>query len=177
MLNVSRTAAALAIAGAMTLTAAPSFADEPTATDITGDWSGKGFVQADENARKINVRCKIEGSQDETNVAFEGACRAMLVMKREIGARLVKEGDNYTGTYKGSEVGIAELNGERSVPDQLVLTMTFPREVNGDAVATMTIDHGDPNVLTITTQDEMESGVMVTTSQIVFERESKVAAK
>lgn len=176
MFNATRAAAALVVVFSFGLATGPVWAEQESVTDISGTWSGKGFVQADENARKIKVRCKIEGNQDATEAAFDGACRAMLIMKRDIGAQLTWDGTNYTGTYKGADVGVAELSGERTDPNQLVLTMKFPREVNGDAVATMTIDHGEPDAFTITTVDEMTSGVEVITSQIRFERESTVAS-
>lgn len=165
------------LAAFVLLSAAPALAEEPQTADINGTWSGEGFVQKDENARKINVRCQIEGAQTGTDISFDGACRAMLVMKRAIGATLKSAGDGFVGTYKGSDVGIAQLDGARTAPDKLVLQMRFPREVNGDDVAEMIIDHPGNDAFTITTKDIMSSGVEITTSMIHFEREGSVAAK
>lgn len=158
------------------LIATPLGAEETPATDIRGAWSGSGFVQKDEKSRKVRVRCTVDGDQSPGIISFDGACRAMLVMKRDIGATLIRDGDSYTGTYKGADVGIAELDGLRTSPSQIVLKMLFPRSVNGDAEAEMIIDHPSDDTFTITTRDKMVSGVDVVTSQITFEREGSVAS-
>ncbi|MEM0908516.1 MAG: hypothetical protein AAGJ94_14200 [Pseudomonadota bacterium] len=158
------------------LLATPLGAEETPTSDVRGEWTGSGFVQKDEKSRKVRVRCTVEGDQSPGILSFDGACRAMLVMKRDIGATLVRDGDKYTGTYKGSDVGIAELDGVRTSPSQIVLKMLFPREVNGDAEAEMIIDHPTDDTFTITTSDKMISGVDVVTSSVTFEREGSVAS-
>jgi len=165
----------LSFAAALVLTSTAAMADAPAITDITGTWSGSGFVQKDDKSKPINVRCKVEGAQTGENIAFDGSCRAMLVIKRAIGASLVRSGDNYSGTYIGSDVGVAELDGSETTPGTLELGMTFPRDVNGDSVATMTIEAPSEDAFTIRTTDMMESGVKVVTSEVMFQRESDVA--
>lgn len=158
--------------GALGLTMLPAGASESELVgDITGVWKGTGFVQRNETSEPINVRCQIDGMQTELMMGFEGECRAMLVVKRPIGARLAREGDRFTGTYTGSRVGVAELDGALDGDSRIVLDMTFPKEVNGDDKAVMTINNADDGTFTITTVDKMVSGVDVTTSQITFERE------
>ncbi|MEM6762509.1 MAG: hypothetical protein AAF615_06515 [Pseudomonadota bacterium] len=168
---MKRTVTALIIAMGI----APVAAEPSSVPDITGTWEGKGFVQKDENARKINVRCEIEGEQSVNQVGFDGVCRAMLVMKREIGAWLTKSDNGFTGTYKGAEVGLAELDGGPEVDGKIVLEMKFPKEVNGDDLATMTINLENSNVFTITTTDVMLNGEEITTSEVTFVREKDVA--
>ncbi|MBJ3777318.1 hypothetical protein [Acuticoccus mangrovi] len=138
---------------------------------MTGPWSGKGFVQKDEGSRPMNVSCKIKGEQTADTIGFAGACRAMLILKREIGAQLKRVGDRFVGTYKGADVGIAELDGSYVDGETVELTMTFPRSVNGDDVAKMTITTPGDGTFTIETSDKMESGVEVTTSSILFSRD------
>lgn len=152
-------------------------AEMETHYDITGEWAGEGFVQRNEAARKIRVRCKVAGEEADGTLAFAGTCRAMLIMKREIGVTLTREGDTYTGTYIGSDVGPAALSGTRTEADRLVLKMTFPRGVNGDDIATMTINHTDPDAFSITTVDLMESGADVTTASITFARKGEPIKK
>ncbi|WP_157961885.1 hypothetical protein [Acuticoccus kandeliae] len=155
----------------------PVFAqDEQQTASLSGEWEGKGFVQKDEKSKPMNVRCKIAGEDTGDRIGFEGECRAMMIMKRAIGANLVRQGDTYSGTYLGSHVGVAQLEGGQNGPNTYVLTMTFPKEVNGDDVATMTIDTSGEGTFTITTVDRMETGDDITTSQITFERSARSVA-
>lgn len=140
------------------------------AMDITGEWSGKGRVQKNAQSRPVNVSCAIVGSQEGDEIGFEGECRAMLILKRAIGADITRDGEHYTGTYTGSNAGVAALDGGPADDGSIVLTMTFPKEVNGDDTATMRIETPNEGSFTITTVDKMATGEDVTTSQITFER-------
>ena len=57
-------------------------AEETSIFDITGKWSGKGFVQKDDKSRKMNVTSEIEGAQSGDQIGFDGECRAMMVLMR-----------------------------------------------------------------------------------------------
>jgi hypothetical protein len=163
----------VAIAAALCLATLPASAiinDTPVQT-ISGAWSGAGFVQKDAESDPMKVRCKIRGEQNGVELGFDGECRAMLILRREIGAVLKRSGERFTGQYVGATAGVADLDGGFGTDGRLVLTMRFPREVNGDDVATMMIDPHDGRSFTISTTDRMESGVEVTTSKITFERE------
>lgn len=164
-------AALLVSLGATTVRAA----DAPA--DITGKWKGIGYVQKDESSRPVKVRCAIEGKEAGDEISFEGSCRAMLIMKRDIGAWLTRDGESFTGTYKGADAGIAQLDGRETEPRRLELTMTFPRLVHTDDKAIMTIVRPDNNNFSITTTDVMTTGEEIVTSSIDFERESKVSAR
>lgn len=139
--------------------------------DITGSWAGAGVVQKDDESRPMNVRCEIEGARNDDRIGFDGECRAMLILRREIGADLIFDGERFRGTYKGSLAGVAALDGAE-VPegDRVVLQMRFPREVNGDDVAVMTIHLHGEDAFTIETVDRMQSGTDLTTARIRFER-------
>lgn len=162
-------AGAFAAALVLAPTGASAF-DETAIGDISGAWSGKGFVRKDEKADPMNVRCAIEGTGSALELAFAGECRAMLILKREIGATLRREGHRLVGIYKGARVGDAALDGEIAPSGEVVLSMQFPRKVNGDDVATMRIEAHDADSFTIVTSDRMVSGDEVTTSRITFER-------
>lgn len=160
---IAGTAALALLVGGAAVAAEPG-------VDINGAWAGKGYVQKDDETDPMNVRCEIEGAQHEDRLGFDGTCRAMMILRRDIGADLVFDGERYRGTYEGSRVGIADLDGATSDDGRVILTMRFPREVNGDAEAVMTIHLHDEDSFTIETVDRMESGVELTTSLIRFER-------
>lgn len=160
---------------AFALLTMPAIADEAPVNPITGKWAGEGFVQKDENSRKVKVRCNVDGDESGDKIVFEGVCRAMLIMKRDIGAWLTRDGESFTGTYKGADAGIAQLTGSSTEPGRVELTMTFPRQVHTDDQAVMMIDRPDDNTFTITTFDTMDSGEEITTSAIRFTREDSVA--
>lgn len=159
--------AALAVAVALpaTLSAAPA-----GVTDISGAWSGSGTVQRDGTSKPINVRCEITGEQSTNTIGFEGVCRALLVVRRPIGATFVIDGERVTGTYTGAQAGVAQLDGRATTPTEWELTMTFPREVNGDNTAMMTIENPGDGTFRIITVDRMVSGDEVTTSDVVFQK-------
>ncbi|ORE94682.1 hypothetical protein [Acuticoccus yangtzensis] len=147
-------------------------AEETSIFDITGKWSGKGFVQKDDKSRKMNVTCEIEGAQSGDQIGFDGECRAMMVLKRAIGADMVRQGERLKGTYIGSNAGPAELDGGPQEDGRIVLTMTFPKTIHGDDIATMTIAPANDKEFSIVTVDTMSDGkTLVTTAEITFERE------
>jgi len=157
-------------AAALLATLGAVAAAEPR-VDINGAWAGEGYVQKDDESDPMNVRCKIEGAQNDDRLGFDGECRAMMILRRDIGADIVFDGERFRGTYEGARAGVADLDGSASPDGRVVLTMRFPREVNGDDTATMTIHLHDEDAFTIETTDRMKSGVEVTTSLIRFERE------
>jgi len=160
----------LATLAALLMAGGPAVADV-TLADISGAWTGKGYVQKDDKTDPMNVRCEIEGAQHADEIGFDGECRAMLILKRKIGASIVVDDGRMSGTYLGSRVGVAALEGGAASDGRVVLTMRFPREVNGDDVATMTIHLHGKDAFTIETVDRMASGEDVTTSLIRFERQ------
>lgn len=161
---------AMPLAAALIFSAGAGVSAQPIG-DITGQWKGSGFVQKDEKANKMNVRCEVTGDQTGENLAFDGKCRAMLVLSRDIGADIVRQGDAYTGTYVGSLSGPAKLDGTRVSPDRIELEMTFQRVVNGDDKAVMTIETSGDNQFSIITRDRMNNGETITTSSVTFQRQ------
>lgn len=164
----------ISLAAALALTATAALAETPI-SDITGTWAGTGFVQKNEKSKPMNVKCEVDGKQSGEDISFDGYCRAMIVVKRAIGASLVRSGDSYTGTYTGSDVGVAQLDGTEPKPGLLDLEMKFPKDVNGDAVARMVIETPSEDSFIIRTTDMMELGVEVVTSEVTFQRETAAA--
>lgn len=149
---------------------APALAAVPI-DDIAGAWTGKGKVQQSDTAKPINVSCEVTGEQSSpTDLGFDGVCRALLVMKRPIGATFKLDGDKITGTYTGSLIGVAQLDGVATSPTEWDLKMTFPKEVNGDNIAQMTISNPGDGTFRIQTRDKMTSGVEVTTTDVTFRK-------
>lgn len=157
------------VAIGMAAVAAPAFGvTGGTAGDVAGRWSGTGFIQSDPTARRMNVRCAIDGEQSGNTLGFDGECRAALVLKRAIGIRLTRDGDHFSGTYIGTIGGASKLDGVAATPDRWVLTMTLPREIHGDDKAKMVIETLPDGTFTITTTDRMDGGDEMTTSKVTF---------
>ena len=104
-------------------------------------FAGGGKVRTAANGSPYNVKCKVVGNSTASTVDINGTCTAMAVVSRKIGASLkVDANGRYTGTYVGSKIGPAALSGRRK-GDFVVLNVTWPKPVNGDTQATMTITH------------------------------------
>jgi hypothetical protein len=104
-----------------------------------GSFSGAGGVRTAADSSPWNVKCKISGASTDTSVSLDGSCTAAAIVTRKIGADLkVDPSGVYTGTYTGSKIGPAALHGRRK-GDSVVLNVTWPKPVNGDTKATMTI--------------------------------------
>ncbi len=87
-----------------------------------------------------------------------GKCGA-FIFSREISADIHydPETGRYAGVYIGSSIGPARLSGRR-VGDAIVLTITWPKPVNGDTSATMTIRNAGDGALIITVADQLHPG-------------------
>ena len=141
-----------------------------------GAWSGEGTVMPNEEAGTRNVDCDVTGTAGGETIDISGECRAMLIFSRDIGAKLTRSGDIYTGTYTGSKAGAAQLEGQLE-GDTLNLTMTYPRPVNGDTKALMRITNPDDGQMTLTVLDQMGgTGEQVATTRISFQKQSEAAA-
>jgi hypothetical protein len=124
-----------------------------------GSWSGGGLVQRNASENPNRVRCDMRGDSSATGVSISGTCRAAVVFSRRISAdiRLDPATGRYSGTYVGSKVGPARLSGTRK-GDAVNLTITWPKPVNGDTKARMTIRNDGNGDLRIVVTDEAEPG-------------------
>lgn len=114
-------------------------AEEEFLKKFGGSFAGQGGVRTDADSSPWNVKCKISGASTDSSVSLDGTCTAAAIVSRKIGADLkVDSSGVYRGTYTGSKIGPAALSGRRQ-GDSVVLNVTWPKEVNGDTKATMTI--------------------------------------
>lgn len=120
-----------------------------------GAWSGAGMVQRKPEEGPHKVNCRMSGQSGENRVSISGSCRAYLVFSRQIGADIVFDpaSGRYTGTYVGSTVGPASLSGTRD-GDAVNLTITWPKLVNGDTTARMSIQNSGNGQLRIVVADQ-----------------------
>ncbi len=125
---------------------------------FAGSFSGSGEVQRNANERPMRVECKLAGRPSANAVSISGECGAFIV-SREISAdiRYDPASGRYTGTYVGSDVGPARLSGRRN-GDTVVMAIKWPKPVNGDTDALMTIRNTGNGALAITVKDTLQPG-------------------
>lgn len=113
--------------------------EEEFLKNFGGSFAGAGGVRTAADSSPWNVKCKISGASTASTVSLDGSCTAAAIVTRKIGADLkVDSSGAYTGTYTGSKIGPAALSGRRQ-GNSVVLNVTWPKPVNGDTKATMTI--------------------------------------
>ncbi len=125
---------------------------------FAGSFSGSGQIQRSATQSPNNVRCTLTGQASESGIAISGKCRS-FIFSRRIGAdiRYDRQTGRYSGVYVGAAMGPAQLAGRRR-GDAVVLTVTWPKPVNGDTKATMTIVNPGDRSLLITVSDRLEAG-------------------
>ena len=125
---------------------------------FAGSFSGSGEVRRSANAAPNEVQCTVTGQPSQNRIAIAGRC-GVGMFSREISAdiRYDPASHRYSGTYVGASVGPARLSGTRR-GDAVVLTITWPKPVNGDTKATMTIRNSGNHQLAITVTDEFQPG-------------------
>ena len=125
---------------------------------FAGSFEGSGEVQRKANTSPNQVTCALTGQPSGNRITISGRCGA-AIFSREISAdiRFDPATGRYTGTYVGAKVGPARLSGVRQ-GDAVVLTITWPKPVNGDTKATMTIRNSGNRQLAITVTDEFQPG-------------------
>ena len=125
---------------------------------FAGSFSGGGLVQRNAEEAPNKVTCNMVGEPTATSLSMNGKCGAFIFSKR-ISADLTfdEASGRYSGTYVGSSIGAARLSGKRN-GNSVVLTITWPKPVNGDTKATMTIRNSGNGSLAITVTDELEPG-------------------
>ncbi len=151
--------AAIFIALATASLSVPSHAAEwDYLSRFAGSFSGGGLVQRNATERPNQVSCSLTGDPSPSGVTMSGRCGA-FIFSRAIRAdiRYDPASGRYTGTYIGSAIGPAQLSGKR-IGDAVVLTITWPKIVNGDRTATMTIRNDGNGRLGIIVTDEVQPG-------------------
>ena len=125
---------------------------------FAGSFSGSGEVKSDARSGANHVECAITGRPSAEGVSISGKCGASIFSK-EVRAdiRFDPASGAYTGTYVGSSAGPARLWGKRR-GDAVVFAITWPKPVNGDTKATMTIRNSGDGTFAISVTDEVHPG-------------------
>ena len=155
---------ALVLVGAAS---APVHAAEGSFLDrFSGSWSGTAKVI--DNDRPMTVDCHVTGKPTNNRIAIRGYCSAGFA-SRAISANLTfdPKSGRYSGTYVGDDVGPARLSGRRN-GSTVQLTITWPKPVNGDRVAKMTIVNTGNGTLKITLNDKPAAGRRVARTDFVL---------
>lgn len=149
---------AVAAAATVSLTLPAGAAEADFLSRFQGSFSGGGLVQRNAAEKPNQVTCTLTGHPTSTGVTMSGKCGA-FIFSRSIRAdiRYDPASGRYSGVYEGSAIGPARLSGKRS-GDAVVLTITWPKPVNGDTKATMTIRNDGSGRLAITVTDKIAPG-------------------
>jgi hypothetical protein len=124
-----------------------------------GTWTGSGQVQRNAATNPWHVNCTAIGNRESDRISIQGNCHAALIIQRRIGAELTYDPRSgiYRGIYTGARVGPARLSGRRN-GDAVHLTIDWPKPVNGDTHAEMTIHNEGTGVLRIVVRDNLQPG-------------------
>jgi len=137
---------------------------------LDGNWAGKGTVKVRTDSSPVNVNCKFVTDTSATSLVLDGNCTGLLIISRDIGAKLTANGTSYKGSYVGAGTGTAGLNGKRS-GNAINLGINWAKDVNGDQKAQMTVEKVGDNGMRLTTVDkDPKTGESVVTSQINLSR-------
>ena len=138
-------------------TANASAADEQAFINLFGgSWAGSATVVKD--SVPWQVSCRVDGRPTADHIVIEGNCNLSIISVR-IAADITYDpkSGRYSGTYIGSDVGPARVSGRRT-GNVLNLAITWPKVVNGDAKARMTIENAGGGRLRIATFDNVVVG-------------------
>ena len=139
----------LAVALVSATTNASIAATEQAFIDLFGgSWAGSGIVVR--GSVPWHVSCSAIGQSAPNRLIVEGTCSVSIVSVR-IAADIKYDPVSglYSGTYIGAKVGPAHVSG-RSAGSVVNLAVTWPKPVNGDTKARMTIvNTGDRFRLTL----------------------------
>jgi hypothetical protein len=171
MRKMLATVAALALVGSWGT--GPQAAESSFLDRFKGSWTGSGRVQRNAASDPWQVDCRLTGNRAADRISIQGNCRAALIMRRSIGADISydpRSGD-YRGVYTGARVGPARLSGTRK-GDMVRLTIDWPKPVNGDTQAEMTIHNQGSGVLRIVVRDNLiPGGPIQQTSDLVLRQQ------
>lgn len=137
---------------------------------LSGNWNGAGTVLTRIGSNPINVNCSFATTAGASDFSMKGNCRGLLVIRRAVSADLTVSGDRYTGTYVGPSGLPSALSGSRR-GNAINLSVRWPRPVNGDRNANMTIEKVGAEGLRLRTIDrDPTTGKTVVTSSIDLQR-------
>ncbi|ORE89794.1 hypothetical protein [Aurantimonas sp. 22II-16-19i] len=134
-----------------------------------GAWQGGGQVKVKQLPSPTSVSCNVSGTRNgQRSFTIAGNCRAMVLLNREIAARLTYEpkGNLYRGTYTGSTSGPATLAGKLK-GDTLDLRVKWAKKIYDDDVARMLIRNSGGGAFTMQVVERID-GRNVVVSDLSF---------
>ena len=165
---------AVAICTVSTIGASAEESESTFLSRFEGQWSGGGPFRRNAESDAVNVKCKLDGDGGTISMSVAGDCRAAIIISKAIGANLTYDATSgsYKGTYIGARGGTSLLAGKRH-GDTLQLTVTWPKILNGDRVASMAITNTGDGQLRIKVTDKVsKDGPTEVTSDLTFEKGS-----
>jgi hypothetical protein len=167
---MKKSLAGLLVCSALCFGSAAHAADAEFLKSLEGNWAGKGSVKVNADSSPINVNCKFASDTTANSMSLDGECTGLVVISRDIGARLKTDGKSYKGTYIGSRTGPAGLSGKRS-GNALNLGIHWAKDVNGDRSAKLRLEKVGDNGMRLTTVDtDPATGKSVVISDINLRR-------
>jgi len=136
-----------------------------------GGWTGGGSVKVPQLPAAADVSCTASGNRaSQRSFSLSGTCRAMLVMTRNISAKLTLDPSTgiYRGVYTGSSSGPAKLVG-RLKGDTLDLKVTWNKVIYDDNTARMLIRNRGGKAFTLQVVERIR-GAPVVVSDLSFTR-------
>jgi hypothetical protein len=133
---------------------------------FTGSWSGAGTAIID--AHPVQVSCRIVGQPEANRITIAGSCHA-AIFGQPISVDLTYDpaSGRYSGIYIGDRVGPARVSGKRN-GNAVDFTITWPKPVNGDTLAQMSIENAGKGVLKISVSDNQVPGGMIMRSDFIL---------
>ncbi|TFF19696.1 hypothetical protein E3C22_18570 [Jiella endophytica] len=149
--------------------AGPGIAAPDYFSRFDGTWSGGGRVKVKQLPSPTDVSCNVSGTRNsQRSFTIAGRCRAMVLLSREIAARLTYDPGArlYRGTYTGSTSGPATLAG-RLKGSTLDLRVKWAKKIYDDDVARMVIRNDGRGAFTMQTIEKI-NGKNVVVSDLTF---------
>ena len=144
-------------AALVSASAGASAGDEQSFINLFGgSWAGSATVIKD--SVRWQVSCRVDGRPAANHIVIDGNCNLSIISVR-IAADITYDpkSGRYSGTYIGSDVAPARVSGRRS-GNVLNLAITWPKQINGDAKARMSIENAGGGKLRIATFDNVVVG-------------------
>jgi len=156
--TVSWSGLALAL-GLACLSSVPARAQSGFLERFAGKWEGSGEVRRNLDSGPMGISCSLSGASAGDSATVSGRCRALAIFSRQITIELRENpnGKGYVGRYLGSRIGPAALSGTRNGRD-LNLTIRWPKPVNGDLTAQMTIRMDESGGMRLVVADQPSGG-------------------
>jgi hypothetical protein len=133
-----------------------------------GAWSGSGVVLVDSGP--MQVGCHAVGQPGINHLTIRGSCGVFLVnVAISADVSYDPKSGRYSGTYTGGDIA-ARISGKRQ-GDTVALDVTWPKPINGDTRAHLTIVNSGQGKLRIVMDDNLPAnGPVQRTSDLRLSR-------